>query len=59
MISIGSGGRISYEVGSLILVMATALYVAVGGLRAAYWTDVLQGIWMYLGVWLAGLLINV
>ena len=57
MISIGSGGRISYEVGSLILVIATALYVAVGGLRAAYWTDVLQGIWMYLGVWLAGLLI--
>jgi len=57
VISIGSGGRISYEVGSLILVMATALYVAVGGLRAAYWTDVLQGIWIYLGVWLAGLLI--
>jgi len=57
VISIGSGGRISYEVGSLILVIATALYVAVGGLRAAYWTDVLQGIWMYLGVWLAGLLI--
>jgi SSS family solute:Na+ symporter len=55
--SIASEGRISYEVGSLILVLATALYVAIGGLRAAYWTDVLQGIWMYLGVWLAGLLI--
>lgn len=57
IISIASEGRISYEVGSLILILATALYVAIGGLRAAYWTDVLQGIWMYLGVWLAGLLI--
>jgi len=57
ILSVGSGGRISYEVGALILVLATALYVAIGGLRAAYWTDVLQGIWMYLGVWLAGLLI--
>ncbi|MCX8196358.1 MAG: hypothetical protein N3F67_04705, partial [Acidilobaceae archaeon] len=26
-------------------------------LRAAYWTDVIQGILMYMGVWLAGLLI--
>ncbi|MEM1685346.1 MAG: sodium:solute symporter family protein [Acidilobaceae archaeon] len=57
IISIGSGGRISYEIGSLILVLAAALYVAIGGLRAAYWTDVAQGIWMYLGVWLAGLII--
>lgn len=57
ILSVGSGGRISYEVGALILILATALYVAIGGLRAAYWTDVLQGIWMYLGVWLAGLLI--
>ncbi|MEN2999227.1 MAG: sodium:solute symporter family protein [Acidilobaceae archaeon] len=57
ILSIGSGGRISYEVGALILVLATAIYVAIGGLRAAYWTDVLQGILMYLGVWLAGLLI--
>lgn len=57
IISIGSGGKISYEVGALILILATSLYVAIGGLRAAYWTDVIQGIWMYLGVWLAGLLI--
>ncbi|MDM7275409.1 MAG: sodium:solute symporter family protein [Thermoprotei archaeon] len=57
IMSVGSGGRISYEVGALILVLVAALYVAMGGLRAAYWTDVLQGIWMYLGVWLAGLLI--
>ncbi|MEM3832045.1 MAG: sodium:solute symporter family protein [Thermoprotei archaeon] len=57
IMSIGSGGRISYEIGALIFTLATALYVAIGGLRAAYWTDVAQGIWMYLGVWLAGLII--
>lgn len=57
ILSIGSGGKISYEVGALILVLATALYVIIGGLRAAYWTDVIQGIWMYLGVWLAAIVI--
>ncbi|MEM2413941.1 MAG: hypothetical protein QW109_04910, partial [Sulfolobales archaeon] len=36
--------------------MAT-IYMVLGGLRAAYWTDVLQGVWMYLGIVLAALLI--
>ncbi|HDJ83536.1 MAG TPA: sodium:solute symporter family protein, partial [Desulfurococcaceae archaeon] len=57
ILSIASGGRLSYEVASLVLMIVAALYVAIGGLRAAYWTDVLQGIWMYIGVWIAGILI--
>ena len=57
ILDVASGGRIPYDVASLLLVMATAIYVAIGGLRAAYWTDVLQGIWMYIGVWLAGTII--
>ncbi|MFN4046686.1 MAG: sodium:solute symporter family transporter [Acidilobaceae archaeon] len=35
IMSIGSGGKISYEVGALILILVAALYVAIGGLRAA------------------------
>ncbi|PUA32483.1 MAG: hypothetical protein B7O98_07465 [Zestosphaera tikiterensis] len=52
---IGSGGVIPYTYGSLILIMVTCLYLILGDLRAAYWTDVAQGIWMYVGVWAAGL----
>jgi SSS family solute:Na+ symporter len=33
------------------------LYLVLGGLRAAYWTDVLQGVWMYVGVFVAGVMI--
>ncbi|HDI02204.1 MAG TPA: sodium:solute symporter family protein, partial [Ignisphaera sp.] len=58
ILSIGSGGKIPYELASLILMLVAALYVVLGGLRAAYWTDVLQGIWMYIGVWLAGIIIT-
>ncbi len=58
ILSIGSGGKVPYETASLILMLVAALYVVLGGLRAAYWTDVLQGIWMYVGVWLAGLMIT-
>jgi len=57
ILAIGSGGHIPYVWASLILMLVAAAYVVIGGLRAAYWTDVMQGIWMYIGVWVAGLLI--
>ncbi len=57
ILSVGSGGHIPYTLASLILMLVAAVYVILGGLRAAYWTDVLQGVWMYIGVWLAGVII--
>lgn len=57
IMDIGSGGNIPYMWGSLILMLVTTLYMILGGLRAAYWTDVLQGVWMYIGVVIAGALI--
>jgi len=57
ILSIGSGGHIPYQEASLILMLIAATYVILGGLRAAYWTDVLQGVWMYIGVWIAGVVI--
>jgi SSS family solute:Na+ symporter len=58
ILSVGSGGHIPYQTASLVLILIAAIYVIIGGLRAAYWTDVLQGVWMYIGVWIAGLLIT-
>jgi SSS family solute:Na+ symporter len=57
ILDIGSNGTIPYAWGSLILMVVTTVYMALGGLRAAYWTDVLQGVWMYIGIILAGVLI--
>jgi SSS family solute:Na+ symporter len=54
ILDIGSNGAIPYAWGSLILMVVTTVYMALGGLRAAYWTDVLQGVWMYIGIVLAG-----
>ncbi|MEE8183738.1 MAG: hypothetical protein V3T95_00365, partial [Acidobacteriota bacterium] len=55
IISAASGDRISFELGTFILLMVAALYLIAGGLRAVYWTDVVQGIWMYLAVWIGAL----
>jgi SSS family solute:Na+ symporter len=55
IINIASGDRISFEVGTLILLVVAATYLMAGGLRAVYWTDVIQGIWMYLAVWIGAM----
>ncbi len=57
IINVASGGRISFEMGTLVLLAVAAAYLMAGGLRAVYWTDVLQGIWMYLAVWIGALVI--
>jgi SSS family solute:Na+ symporter len=55
IINVASGGRVSFEMGTLILLCAAAAYVMAGGIRAVYWTDVLQGVWMYIALWVGGL----
>jgi len=57
IISAASGDRISYELGTLVLLGVAAAYVVAGGLRAVYWTDVVQGVWMYLAVWIGALVL--
>ena len=57
ILSAASGDRISFEAGTLILLVVAAFYLAVGGLRAVYWTDVVQGVWMYLAVWIGALVL--
>ena len=55
IITVASGGHISYPVGTLILLVVAVSYLMAGGLRAVYWTDALQGVWMYLAVWIGAL----
>ncbi len=57
ILSAASGDRISFELGTLILLLAAAAYLMAGGLRAVYWTDVVQGVWMYVAVWVGALVI--
>jgi SSS family solute:Na+ symporter len=55
IISVASDGRISFAAGTLLLLAVSAVYLMAGGLRAVYWTDVIQGLWMYVAVWAGGL----
>jgi solute:Na+ symporter, SSS family len=55
IISVASGGAISFELGTLVLLAVAAFYVVAGGLRAVYWTDVVQGIWMYVAIWVGAI----
>lgn len=57
ILSVASGDRISFELGTLILIVVAAGYLMAGGLRAVYWTDVIQGIWMYVAVWVGALVL--
>jgi SSS family solute:Na+ symporter len=57
ILAVASGDHISLEVGTLILLTVAAAYLIAGGLRAVYWTDVVQGVWMYLAVWIGALVI--
>ena len=58
ILSVASDNRISFELGTLILLIVAAGYLIVGGLRAVYWTDVLQGAWMYVAVWAGALVLS-
>ena len=58
IINVASDARISVELGTLILLVVAAAYLIAGGLRAVYWTDVLQGIWMYIAVWVGALVLS-
>ncbi len=57
ILSVASGDRISFELGTLILLAVAAAYLMAGGLRAVYWTDVIQGVWMYAAVWIGALVL--
>jgi len=59
ILSVASGDRIPFALGTAILLVVAATYLMLGGLRAVYWTDVLQGIWMYVAVWVGAVVLTV
>lgn len=50
-------GRIPFWLGALIAYAIVVIYVATGGLRAAAWSDVFQGLLMIIVSWTVGLFI--
>ncbi|MEQ8764762.1 MAG: sodium:solute symporter family protein [Planctomycetota bacterium] len=48
-------GKIPEAVATGILIAVAGLYLTIGGLRAIYFTDALQGIWMYIALWVAAI----
>ena len=58
ILSVATGDRIPFGTASLILLVVAAGYLMAGGLRAVYWTDVIQGIWMYIAVWVGSLVLT-
>lgn len=59
ILSAASGDRIPVALGTAILLLVAASYLMAGGLRAVYWTDVIQGVWMYIAVWVGALVLTV
>ena len=58
ILSTASGGHISFQLGTAILLAVAVAYLIIGGLRAVYWTDVLQGVWMYVAIWVGALVLS-
>lgn len=46
-------GVIGFEVGAAILLVVGVMYVWLGGLRSIAWTDTVQGVFMFLAIWIA------
>ncbi|WP_254864678.1 sodium:solute symporter family protein [Halovivax gelatinilyticus] len=54
---VATEGVVSFEVGAAILLAAGVIYVWLGGLRALAWTDIIQGVFMLIAIWLSAILI--
>lgn len=53
--NIMTDGRVPFWLGALIAYGIVVIYVATGGLRAAAWSDVFQGILMVIVSWIVGI----
>ena len=57
ILNVATGERIPFGLATAILLVVAAAYLMAGGLRAVYWTDVIQGVWMYVAVWAGALVL--
>ncbi|HOK20071.1 MAG TPA: sodium:solute symporter family protein [Thermosynergistes sp.] len=54
VLNAASGGRLSMGLGASIVMVSMAAYIFIGGMRAIGWTNVFQGILMFVMAWVAG-----
>jgi len=52
-----TGGKIPFFWGAMFLFVVMVAYVWMGGLRAVAWTDTLQGILMFVAIWVGGFIV--
>ena len=55
ILSVATGDRVDIPTATAIMLLISVSYVILGGIRAVYWTDAIQGVWMYLAVWVGSL----
>ena len=58
IVEVATDGNVSRRVGILVMLTVAAIHLMIGGLRAVYWTDVFQGIWMYVAIWVGALVLS-
>ena len=58
IMDVATDGRVPFELGMLIMLTVAVVHLMVGGLRAVYWTDVFQGVWMYVAIWAGALVLS-
>ena len=57
IVEVATDGRVKAELGIFVMLAVAAIHLMVGGLRAVYWTDVFQGVWMYIAIWVGALVL--
>ena len=58
IIEVATDGRVPRSIGILVMLTVAAVHLMIGGLRAVYWTDVFQGVWMYVAIWAGALVLS-
>ena len=58
IMDVATDGRVPFELGMLVMLTVAVVHLMIGGLRAVYWTDVFQGVWMYVAIWVGALVLS-
>ena len=58
IVEVATDGRVPAELGIMVMLTVAAVHLMIGGLRAVYWTDVFQGVWMYVAIWAGALVLS-
>lgn len=57
ILDLGTGGLVSHTQGVVVIASAIVLYTWLGGMKSVAWVDTLQGVMLFLGSFIGGLLL--